>query len=286
MIRGCREQLGSLARVMGGQARASVQLAGWAEQWLGADASEAVRRELLAELAHLHVITAWCCHDGGAAARSHYHVGRAVELATAAGDSYEAAFALRHAGMMLVDRGAPNDGLKLLQLGDLRLNQAGPDHPQVHVVRSQIHLVSAFALSQLGDSESVRAQAREHLAKSRDKWVPPNAHAKGDMDLITGMTYLHLGRFDAAEAATASSVQTFTQSGDRREGVVSDLMLAHLQAGELRGLVLAKSAIDEVARTRSGVARGVYLPTLIHTLDTRPGSDAKDLARRARQLAA
>lgn len=273
---------------MGGQARASVQLAGWAEQWLGADASEAVRRELLAELAHLHVITAWCCHDGGAVARSHYHIGRAVELATAADDSYEAAYALRHAGMMLVDRGAPNNGLKLLQLGDVRLSQAAPNHPLVPVVRSEIHVMCAFALSQLGDSESVRAQAREHLAQSRDKWVPPNAHAKGDMDLVTGMTYLHLGRFDAAEAATASSVQTFTQSGDRREGVVSDLMLAHLhlQAGELRGLVLAKSAIDEVARTRSGVARGVYLPTLIHTLDTRPGSDAKDLARRARQLAA
>ncbi|MGH3915046.1 MAG: hypothetical protein ACRDTC_16815, partial [Pseudonocardiaceae bacterium] len=278
----------SLARVRGGQARASVQLAGWAEQWLGADASEAVRRDLLAELAHLHVITAWCCHDGGAVARSHHHFGRAVELATAAGDSYEAAFALRHAGMMLIDRGAPNNALKLLQLGDVRLNQAAPDHPLVPVVRSQIHLVSGFALSQLGDSESVRAQAREHLVKSRDRWTPPNAHAKGDMNLITGMTYLHLGRLDAAEAATASSVRTFLQSGDRREGVVSDLMLAHLhlQAGEPRGLALANSAIDEVARTRSGVARRVYLPTLIHTLDARPGSDAKDLARRARQLAA
>ncbi|MGH3908443.1 MAG: hypothetical protein ACRDTE_30290 [Pseudonocardiaceae bacterium] len=44
-----------------------------------------------------------------------------------------------------------------------------------------------------------------------------------------------------------------------------------------RGLVLAKSAIDEVARTRSGV----YLPTLAQTLDVRPGSDAKDLARMA-----
>ena len=288
MIRGCREQLSSLARVMGGQARASVQLAGWAEQWLGADASEAVRRELLAELAHLHVITAWCCHDSGSAARSHHHFGRAVELATAAGDSYQAAFALRHAGMMLVERGAPNNALKLLQLGDLRLNQAAPDHPRLPVMRAEIHVVSGFALSQLGDSESVRVQAREHLAKARDKWTPPNAHAKGSMDLITGQAHMYLGQLDVAEAATASSVQTYTQSGDRREGVVSDLMLAHLhlQAGEPRGLALATSAITEVARTRSGVARRGYLPTLIQTLDIRPGSDAKELARRARQVAA
>jgi hypothetical protein len=66
------------------------------------------------------------------------------------------------------------------------------------------------------------------------------------------------------------------------------LLLAHLhvQAGEPRGLTLAKSAIDAVAETRSGVARQIYLPTLTQTLDARPSPAAKDLARMARQLAA
>ena len=72
------------------------------------------------------------------------------------------------------------------------------------------------------------------------------------------------------------------------EGVVADLLLArlHVQAGEPGGLALAKSAIDGVVQTRSGVARQICLPTLVQSLQARPGSDAKDLARMARQLAA
>lgn len=265
-----------------------MELAQWADQWLDADASDAVRRELLGELAHLHTITAWCCHDAGAGARSHYHFGRSVEFAIDAGDSYQAAFALRHAGMMLVERGAPNDALKVLQLGGLRLDTAAPDDPRVPVLQAWCHAVSGLALSRLDDSESVRAQVRERLARARDGWEPPHAHARGCMDLDTGHTYLHLGQLVTAEAILARSVRTFQQSGDRREGVVADISLARLyvQAGEPRGLVLAKSAIDAVAETRSGAARQIWLPPLADALENRSGSDARELARLARQVAA
>ncbi|MGH3897136.1 MAG: helix-turn-helix domain-containing protein [Pseudonocardiaceae bacterium] len=288
MIRTCRERLATLARTAGGQVRASVWLAQWADQWLDADASDAVRRELLGELAHLHTITAWCCHDVGAVARSHYHFGRSVEFAIDAGDSYQAAFALRHAGMMLVERGAPNDALKVLQLGGLRLDTAAPGDPRVPVLQAWCHAVSGLALSRLDDSESVRAQARERLARARDGWEPPHAHARACMDLDTGHTYLHLGQLVTAEAALAMSVRTFQHSGDRREGVVADISLArlHVQAGEPRGLVLAKAAIDAVAETRSGVARQIWLPPLADALESRSGSDARELARLARQVAA
>lgn len=288
MIRTCRERLAVLARAEGGQARASVELAQWADQWLAADMSEAVRRELLAELAHLHTITAWCCHDVGAVARSHYHFGRSVEFAIDAGDSYQAAFALRHAGMMLVERGAPNSTLKVLQLGGLRLKSATPDDPRVSVLRAGCHAVSGLALSRLdGHSESVRSQVRAHLTQARDGWEPPHAHARACMDLDTGHTYLHLGQLDTAEATLVKSAQTFRQSGDRREGVVANISLArlHVQAGDSRGLVLAKSAIDAVIETRSGTARQVWLPPLAEALEARPGSDAKELAQIARKIA-
>lgn len=289
MIRMCREQLAVLARTEGGQARTSVELAQWADQWLAADQSEAVRRELLAELAHLHTITAWCCHDGGAVARSHYHFGRSVEFAIDAGDSYQAAFALRHAGMMLVERGTSNNALKMLQLSGLRLSAARPNDPRVPVLQAACHAVSGLALSKLDDgSESIRKQVRAHLAQARDGWEPPHAHARACMDLNTGHTYLHLGQLDNAEATLAESAQTFRQSGDRREGVVANISLArlHVQAGDPRGFILAKSAIDAVAETRSGTARQIWLPPLAAALEARPGSDAKELARLARQVAA
>ncbi|MGH4013666.1 MAG: helix-turn-helix domain-containing protein [Pseudonocardiaceae bacterium] len=63
ILRGHRENLRDLARTYGGQGRAAVTLTDWADDWLDADASESTRGALLAELAHLHTITAWCCHE-------------------------------------------------------------------------------------------------------------------------------------------------------------------------------------------------------------------------------
>ncbi len=289
VIRGYTENLRTLARTHGGQARAAVALTQWADQWLTVDASGPARRALLSELATLHTITAWCCHDSGGAARSHYHFGRAVELATAAGDGYGAAYALRHAGMMLIERNEPDDALKLLQLGELRLDAAAPDDPRVPVLHAWCHVVSALALSRLdGATDSTRSQARSSLAKARDSWEPPHAHARGDMDLITGLTYLHLGQRDTAEASLAVSARTFQAGTDRREGVVADLTLAlvHVQTGDSRGLAMAREAIAEVSMTRSGNARELWLPPLAEALEARPSSDAKDLARSARRLAA
>lgn len=280
------EHLRLLARTYGGQARAAATLAEWADQWLTVDASDAARRALLSELSDLHTITAWCCHDVGAAARSHYHFGRAVELATDAGDSYRAAYAMRHAGMMLINRAEPNNALKLLQLSELGLSKAPRDDPRVPALRSEVSVVSARALASL-DPDANRGHAHTQLAKAQDGWEPPSAHARADMNLITGLTLLQLGQLDAAEAAVTTSIQTWRQGTDRREGVVADITLArlHVQAGERDGLRLAAAAIDDAAKLRSGLVRELWLPALADTLDSRPGSDTRELAHRAREVA-
>ncbi|HEX2299141.1 MAG TPA: helix-turn-helix domain-containing protein [Pseudonocardiaceae bacterium] len=287
VLRDYLQNLRTVARTHGGQARGAVTLTDWADQWLAADASDTTRRALLAELAHLHTVTAWCCHDGGAPTRALYHFGRAVELATQAGDAYQAAFALRHAAMMLIHRDRPNDALKTIQLGAARLRDAPPDDPRVAVLSSWCDVVSAFALSRLDDSHDVRAQARTALSAARDGWAPPHAHAQADMDLITGWTWLYCGHLDAAEAAVTGAVRTFGQSGDLREGVVADITRArlHVITGDPGALQLAEAAIRATAQTHSGVARQVWLPPLADALDTRPGSDARDLARQARHVA-
>lgn len=286
-IRRHTEHLRILARTYGGQARAAVALTEWADQWLTVDASDTARRALLAGLSDLHTIAAWCCHDIGAVARSHYHFGRAMELATDAGDAYRAAYAMRHAGRMLIDRSHPNNALKLLQLGALRLSDAPRDNPRVPVLRSELSAVSAYALAKL-DPAANQGQSRSKLAKARDEWEPPSAHARADMDLTTAQTLLQLGQLDAAKAAVATSIQTWKQGTDRREGVVADITLArlHVQAGDRDGLPLAAAAIDDAARLRSSLARELWLTSLADVLDSRTGSDAQGLARRAREVAA
>ncbi|MGH4014571.1 MAG: helix-turn-helix domain-containing protein [Pseudonocardiaceae bacterium] len=285
VIRGYREQLGLLARTHGGQARAAVALTNWADHWLTVDASDLTHRALLGELAHLHTITAWCCHECGAVARALYHFGRAVELATEAGDAYQTAYALRYAGSMLVGRERPNDALKAIELGSVRLLDAPRDDPRVPVLGSWCDAVSALALSRLDDSQSVLARARDGLARAWDGWVPPDDHAEANMHLISASTWLNCGQLDAAAAAAELALRTF--GAYRRGGVVADITRArlHVLTGDPAGLRLAASAIKATTQTRSGVARQISLPPLADALEARRGSDYRELARLARQVA-
>jgi transcriptional regulator with XRE-family HTH domain len=172
VISGYTESLRMAARTVGGQAGPATALTGWADSWLDADASPAARRALLSALSDLHVIAAWCCHDSCAPAAAHHHFSAAVRLATHAGDSYRASYALRHAAMMLIDRAEPNNALKLVQLADLHVTTAPHDDPRVPALRSWLAAESALAQAQMSDTDSTARRARSDLARARDGYDP------------------------------------------------------------------------------------------------------------------
>ncbi len=276
------------ARTVGGQAGPACSLTHWADRCLGADASDPARQALLSALAELHVVAGWCCHDSQAPVQSYAHFCTAVEFAIQAQDSYQACDALRNAAMMLLDRDKPNDALKLVQLAELHLAHACPDDPRVAPLGCWLALVSGWAQARLGPVGIDSAPVRSAVARARDGWQPPSLHERADFDLVTALTYLHLGRLDTAEAMAATSVRTFATGTDRREGVCAEIILArlHVMAGEPDAARLAAQAIESVIPTRGSVARLTYLAPLAADLEARPRSDLHELARRARQLAA
>ncbi len=237
VIRDYTASLRAAARTVGGQAGPATALAGWADSWLGADASQPAHRALLSALSDLHLVTAWCCHDSCAPAAAYHHFSVAVQLAIDAGDGYRASYALRHAAMMLIDRAQPNNALKLVQLADLHVADAPRDDSRVPVLRSWLAVESALAQAQLSDTESAARRVRSELARARDGYNPPGSHARADMDLVTALVQLHLGALDIAESMASVSVRTFAHGTDRREGVLADITLArlHVQAGEPDG---------------------------------------------------
>jgi hypothetical protein len=263
-------------------------LADWADRCLTAKASDAARQALLSALADLHVIAAWCCHDSYAPVAAHQHFARAVELATQAGDGYRVSYALRHAAAMLINRGQPNNALKLAQLAEVHLVGAPRDDPRVAPLGSQLMVVSALAQAQLADPGSAVAarRVRSALARSRDGWEPPSLHGHADMDLWTSWVHLHLGSLDTAESLAAVSARTFAQGNHGREGVQAGVTLArvHLITGEPDAARLAAQAIEAVLPLRSGVARTELAP-LARDLETRSGPDFAELARRAQTIA-
>ncbi|MGH3767741.1 MAG: hypothetical protein ACRDS0_14500 [Pseudonocardiaceae bacterium] len=275
-----------VARTQGGGAGPAVALAGWADRCLAAQVSDTARGAFLVALSDLHVIAAWCCHDSAAPAQSHHHFSAAVDLAARAGDSYQAAYALRHAAMMLLDRGKPNDALKLVQMAEVRLLDAPADDPRVAPLRSWLAMLSSLAQSQLSPSGVDSASARSALACARDGWSPPSVHARADFDLTAAMVHLNIGGIDTAEMMASTAVKTFAAGSDRREGTLADITLAklHVISGDRDAARLAAQAVEGVIPTRSAVARAALL-SLAGELETRRRSDFNELARRARQVA-
>jgi transcriptional regulator with XRE-family HTH domain len=285
-VRDLTTAVADAARTQGGQAGPAAALAGWADQLLQARATDKARQDLLIKLSDLHVIAAWCCHDSAAPVQSHHHFSQAVDFATQGGDSYQASYALRHAAMMLLDRGKPNDALKLVQMAEVRLLDAPHDDPRVAPLRSWLGMLSALAQAQMSPAGADTAAVRSALAHARDGWSPPSVHSRADFDLTTAMVHLNLGNIDTAETMASTAVKTFASGSDRREGILADITLArlHVMSGTSDAARLAVQAVEGVIPTRSGVARAALVP-LAGELDARRRSDFVELARRARQVA-
>ncbi|MGH3911076.1 MAG: hypothetical protein ACRDRM_09630 [Pseudonocardiaceae bacterium] len=140
---------------------------------------------------------------------------------------------------------------------------------------------SAAALVMLGDHDG----ATRALAKGRDLWTPTPADPFGDPDRTSARIELARKRLDVADAFAAASLRRWKsgrQISRTQTGIVQATI--HVTAGEPRGLQLAHDAVTEVGKLGSARVRGQLEP-LVDALDTRPGADAQELARMARQVA-
>ncbi|MGH3942681.1 MAG: hypothetical protein ACRDTG_29475 [Pseudonocardiaceae bacterium] len=219
-----------------------------------------------------------------------YHYARAVELATEAGDPYCQATALGYAGMATAEHGHPNDGLKMTQAAQVAAWDIPPDDQWAVVVgesgkaavEATLLADSATALALLGE----HAEAGRAVARGRDLWTPTPADPFGDPDRNAARLELGRGRLDVAETLVVTSLRRWEggrQISRTQTGVV--LATIHVTAGEPRGLTLAHNVITGVARLGSVRVRSQLTP-LAEALEARLSSDAKDLARTARQIAA
>ena len=249
---------------------------------------ERVTRALRVAVAELHIDAGWAGFDAGLHRRALHHYSRALALATEAGDAYLQALALNYAGVATVEHGHPDEGLKMLQCGQVAAWSIPlGEHRAVTVgeppaaAQAQILANCAVARSDLGD----RLGAEADLARARELWTPSGADTFGDLDRPAARLELDRGRLDVAEALAAVSVRRW-EGGAVTHRALSDIMLAtiHVRAGELCGLVMAKSSIEAVALLHSTRARGRLVPLAV-ALEARPGSDAQELARMARQVA-
>lgn len=262
----------ALARQYGGHAGIISEAAQRSMRLSATTATKPVRHRLSAALADLHTLAGWSCYDERDDDFARWHYMQAVDLAPGA---EQMADTLRYAGVLERAGGAPNHALKLYQIGFVKLGKNGDPG-----LVSWGHAGSAMALADMERCD----EARSELRAARDGWEPPDQSRRADMDYQCALVADRLGQTDTAERFAA----VVNGAGEHRPvGVLAGGLRArlHVQTGESRGLSMAKQAIDQVAGLHSLRARD-RLFALADTLDARAGSDAWDLARMARKVAA
>ncbi|MDQ4031991.1 MAG: hypothetical protein M3332_06880, partial [Actinomycetota bacterium] len=226
------------------------------------------------QLAELNTLAGWCCYDSGLPRRARWHYRQAIDHATAARDVYQLVDVLQYVGILERAAGHPNDAVKFYQLAGVRLGTTGD--PGLIAWGDGL---SALALANMG-----HPQATEHLTRAREGWQPSNLLERADMDYQSALVQVELGNLDAAERFVAS----INGVGRHRPvGTFAGILRAtiYVQAGEPRGLGMAKAAIDATAPLHS-VRAQERLEPLADALDARTSDDARELAHRARQIAA
>jgi transcriptional regulator with XRE-family HTH domain len=264
--------------------------AAWATRLLDVPGTDAVRRALKVAVAELHSVAGWAAFDAGLCQRALYHHARTLELATEAGDVYLQTLALNYAAGVTVEHGHPDDGLKMRQCAQVTAwGIPGDDHRAVVVGETGEAAVqacalegSAFALADMGDLDGALVE----LMKGREVWAPARTDPFGDMDRPAARLELARGRLDNAEQFALASVRRW-DGGRLISRTTSSLVLAtvYVRAGDSRALPLAHRTLTDAAKLSSVRVRRQWVLPLADALDTRPGADARDLARQARQIA-
>ncbi|MGH3851955.1 MAG: helix-turn-helix domain-containing protein [Pseudonocardiaceae bacterium] len=259
----------------------------WASGLLGVSGAEPVQWALKVAVAELHIEAAWAGFEAWRYDRMMHHFTAALVLAAEAGDTYLQAEAMIQAGSAIREFGRPNDGLKMEQLGWLKARHI-PDDEQRAVVVGSVGRAAVQACAQVGIANSLAdlqdlGGAEREMAVARELWSATAADLYGDLDRPAARLALRQGRLDVAEPLAAASVRRWAgvnQRGHAHSGIV--LATVHVQAGEPGGLPLAHGAITAVSKLSSVRVRKKLEPLAV-SLEARPGRDARDLARMARQ---
>ncbi|MGH4023918.1 MAG: helix-turn-helix domain-containing protein, partial [Pseudonocardiaceae bacterium] len=265
--------------------------AAWATGLLGVPGTDTVRRALKVAAAELHIEAGWTAFDAGLCQRALYHYSRSLELATEAGDLYLQTLSLNYAASVTVETGHPDEGLKLRQCAQVTAGGIPADDHRAVVVgetgKTAVQACAmegaALALADMGDVNGADVQ----LMKGREVWTPTRTDPFGDMDRPAARLEMARGRLDSAEQFAVASVRRW-EGGRLISRTTSSLVLAtvYVTAGDSRGLPLAHQTLTDAAKLSSARVRRQWVLPLADALDTRPGTDARDLARQARQVAA
>jgi transcriptional regulator with XRE-family HTH domain len=280
-MQGLTKSLEAQAAYYGGGCAVLTPVAQRAERLLAIPGAETTKAAMATAIAELHNVAGWAAFDSHQDDTARYHFARAMTLGNG-GDGHQFSRAAYFAGVSTAERGHWDEGLKFLQLAQMRLDQAAPSQRATEL-GAWIDVDTACVYGHLDRPDLARAA----LTKARDSWQAPDRDDQADMDWVTALAELNMGRDQNAERLVSSAVRHWEGTANRRQAVLGRITLAAIKvkAGDSGAKQLAYQAITQAQELRSVRARERLAP-LAQALTDRTDRESRELARLANQTIA
>ncbi|RJQ73228.1 XRE family transcriptional regulator [Pseudonocardiaceae bacterium YIM PH 21723] len=263
----------------------------WAQQLLQASATEQVKRELYVALADLHGLAGWTSFDTGLIDTARTHYARALELAKEGDNQTLVANLLYRTGRLYLHHKAPDDALKLFQLGQIAAQNTGDAHTVALLCANE-----AWAYALLGKEEQAKTLinmsknefSRANLEESPD-WV--KFFNDTDLHAMVGTVFTVLSGQDAKYTRYAippltKAIAAYGQQYQRNRAFnLTSLAINHLREGDIdHGIRVGRSALEAGESVKSTRIADRMEPLMIEAKARSANSDAADLAERIKNL--
>lgn len=207
------------------------------EHLLPLTSSEGAHKKLAAAIADSHVLAGWASFDAGHPDKGRYHFDRALTFCEVAEDTTVTATVLYTIARMEIDSGAPNEGLKHLQIA--RVGVYGEEPP---IVARFINADMGRAYAAMGYEDEARDTIR------RTAYELPGQHNAADLMGITSATQAAIGDYDSAAIILHDLLPQRTEAAARgAAGEIARLSTICIEMGEIdKGLAAGKHALAAV----------------------------------------
>lgn len=262
----------------------------WGQQLVSASGAEQVKSRLYVALADLHNVAGWTSFDTGLIDSARGHFANALELAKEGGSYPLVANVLYRMGRVYLHQDAPNDALKLFQLGQIAAQESGSELAVAVLCANE-----AWAYAMMGNDK----QATKLLGRTRDEF------ARADVDnaeswvkfFTTTDVHAMIGTVHTVLAQTVDTSHTkyaipaltraIDDYGDEmarsRAFNLSALATNHLLDGDIdHGSRVGRAALDGAEGLKSARVKDRMEPMKREADKRRNNPDARELSERIR----
>jgi len=271
----------------------------WAQRMLDAHISDPVRPRLFTAVADLHNLAGWTSFDIDLVDSARSHFLRALELAKEAQNPSLMANVLYRMGRVYLEQDAPDEALKLFQLGQLAAQDSGSE-----VTVAVLCANEAWAYAKMGLPEQTHkmlGRAHDEFARAdlsqTDTWA--KFFTETDVYAMTGVVNFALARapegtqsIDRAKHVRLAipnlqrAIDGYSSDMTRSQVFnMSALAAAHLMEGDVNhGVRVGRQSLEIAPEVKSSRVMNRMRPLMTEASKHRHNADSRDLAARIAKM--